>query len=101
MEVNVETSSVLSAKMVSAALRERLARKLSAEYDANARYCSVLARTLNVRVCARPNILAREISKMPRGLAAMRVLFGLQGGDLGGGVVGQGLPISRTSKPNP
>ena len=79
--------------MVTAALRDRLARKLSAEYDANARYCSVLARTLNVRVCARPNILAREISKMPRGLAAMRVLFGLQGGELGGGLVGQGLPI--------
>src|SRR5580698_10652891 len=101
MEVKVATSSVLSANTVNAALSAFFARKLSAVYDAKARYCSVLARTLNVRVCARPNIFAREISKMPRGLAAICVLFGLQGGEFGGGALGQGLPIFRTSNPNP
>src|SRR5271163_3679265 len=101
MDVKVATSSVLSANTVSAALSAFLPRKLSAEYDARARYCSVLARALNVSVCARPNIFAREISKMPRGLAAIRVLLGLHGSELGGGLLGQGFAICRISKPNP
>src|ERR1700685_3148361 len=101
MDVNVATSSVLSANTVSAALRAFLARKLSAEYDTRARYCSVLARALNVSVCALPNIFAREISKMPRGLAAICVPFGLHGSAPAGGVLGAGLPIVRISNPNP
>src|SRR5580704_1521128 len=101
MDVKVATSSVLSANTVSAALSAFFARKLSAVYDARARYCSVLARTLNVSVCARPNIFPREISNMPRGLAAISVAFGLHSGEFGGGLLGHGFPIFNISKPNP
>src|SRR5580704_9114167 len=100
MEVKVSTSCVLSAKPVSEALSERLERKLSAEYETSERYCRVLARALNVRVWARPNILARESSRMPRGLAAISVAVGSQAGVFFVAWL-QLAAIRCTSNPNP